>query len=148
MCLSKELDEAAVMAEDSLLFVTQKAFVKRVSASEFIVSKRTIAATKLSEGDELLTVINLYEHKSAFALTTDGSGQMSLDTGTEDQTVVLESKSKYKLRFPLSEIPAKKKTAVGVRGMKLGEGDVLKSAEVVKGKVKGTIGHRDSKGRK
>jgi len=148
MCLSKELDEAAVMAEDSLLFVTKKAFVKRVCASEFIVSKRTIAATKLSDGDELLTVINLYEHKSALALTTDGSGQMSLDTGAEDQTVVLESKAKYKLRFPLSEIPAKKKTAVGVRGMKLGEGDVLKSAEVVKGKVKGTIGHRDSKGRK
>ena len=148
MCLSKELDEAAVMAEDSLLFVTKKAFVKRVCASEFIVSKRTIAATKLSEGDELLTVINLYEHKSALALTTDGSGQTSLDTGAEDQTVVLESKSKYKLRFPLSEIPAKKKTAVGVRGMKLGEGDVLKRAEVVKGKVKGTIGHRDSKGRK
>ena len=147
MCLSKDLDEAAVMAEDSLLFVTKKAFVKRVSASEFIVSKRTIAATKLSEGDELLCVINLYEHKSAFDLSGDSSGQMSFDTGEDSRIVVLESKDKYKLRFLLSEIPAKKKTAVGVRGMKLSGSDVLKSAEVVKD-ARGTIGHRDSKGRK
>ena len=147
MCLSKELDEAAVMAEDSLLFVTKKAFVKRVSASEFIVSKRTIAATKLSEGDELLCVINLYEHKSAFDLSGDSSGQMSFDTGEDSRIVVLESKDKYKLRFPLGEIPAKKKTAVGVRGMKLSGTDVLKSAEVVKD-ARGTIGHRDGKGRK
>lgn len=148
MCLAKELDEAAVMASDSLLFVTKKAFVKKVSASEFIVSKRTIAATKLSDGDELLTVINLYEHKSAVSLTAEVSGQMALDTKDDEKTVILESKAKYKLRFPLSEIPPKKKIAVGVRGMKLGEGDVLKSAEVVKGKVKGSVGHRDSKGKK
>ena len=148
MCLSKELDEAAVMSDDSLLFVTKKAFVKRVSASEFIVSKRTIAATKLSDDDELLTVINLYEHRSSFTLTSEKSGQMSIDTGDEKRTVVLESKEKYKLRFPLEEIPSKKKTAVGVRGMKLSAGDVLKSAEVIKGNVKGTIGHRDGKGRK
>ena len=64
------------------------------------------------------------------------------------QTVSLETKKGYKLKFPLDEVPAKKKTAVGVRGMKLSEGDSLKSAEVIKGKVKGTIGHRDAKGKK
>ena len=148
MCLSKELDEAAVMSEDSLLFVTENAMIKRVDAGEFVVSKRTIAATKLAEGDKLLAVISLYEHKSTFDMTADSSGQMSLSTGDEQQTVLLETKKGYKLRFPLEEVPVKKKTAVGVRGMKLSEGDHLKSADVLKGKIKGTVGHRDSKGKK
>ena len=149
MCLAKELDEAAVMsAEESLLFVTANAMVKRVSADEFVVSKRTIAATKLADKDKLLTVISLYEHRSLFD-GADSEGQMSIASGDgEARTVYLESKKGFKLRFPLSEIPAKKKGAVGVRGMKLGEGDTLKTAEVLKGKVKGTVGHRDAKGRK
>ena len=149
MCLAKDLDEAAAMsAEESLLFVTANSMVKRVSADEFIVSKRTIGATKLSEGDKLLTVINLYEHRSLFG-GGEADDQMSIATGdSKDRTVYLESKKGYKLRFPLSEIPAKKKGAVGVRGMKLGDGDVLKKAEVIKGKVKGTVSHRDAKGRK
>jgi len=146
MCLSKELDEAAVMSENSLLFISKNAMIKRVDAGEFIVSKRTIAATKLAGDDELLAVISLYEHKSAFGV--DPSGQISLSTGDEMQTVSLETKKGYKLKFPLDEVPAKKKTAVGVRGMKLSEGDSLKSAEVIKGKVKGTVGHRDAKGKK
>ncbi len=149
MCLAKYLDEAAAMStEDSLLFITQNAMIKRVGAGEFVVSKRTVAATKLAEGDKLLTVINLYEHKSLFD-GGDASGQMSLTVGDgEARTVFLESKKGYKLKFPLEEVPSKKKGAVGVRGMKLSDGDTLKSAEVIKGKVKGTVGHRDSKGRK
>ncbi len=149
MCPAKELDEAAAMSsEESLLFVTQNAMIKRVSADEFVVSKRTIAATKLAEKDKLLTIINLYEHKSLFD-GAESEGQMSISSGDpQERTVSLVTKKGYKLRFPLSEVPGKKKGAVGVRGMKLGDGDVLKEAEVIKGKVKGTVGHRDAKGRK
>ncbi|MFR3322540.1 MAG: DNA gyrase C-terminal beta-propeller domain-containing protein [Lachnospiraceae bacterium] len=43
----------------------------------------------------------------------------------EQAHIVLASENSFFLRFPISEIPFKKKTAVGVRGMKLAEGDLL-----------------------
>ena len=65
----------------------------------------TMADTKLNEGDELLK-----------AIVTDGTGQ-----------VVLQSRDGYFLRFDISEIPEKKKGAVGVRGMRLAEKDALEA---------------------
>ncbi|MCD7819919.1 MAG: DNA topoisomerase, partial [Lachnospiraceae bacterium] len=70
---------------------------------EFDVSKRTTAATKLQEGDQLLAVFAASEHAH----------------------IVLASENGYFLRFAVSEIPLKKKTAIGVRGMKLSEGDFV-----------------------
>ena len=66
------------------------------------------------------------------------------------------------LRFPVDTIPEKKKTAVGVRGMKLGKGDLVEAAylmtEVIPFKVKRgdkqvdlskvKISNRDGKGSK
>lgn len=85
------------------LFATRQGMIKRVEGTEFQVAKRTIAATKLQEDDEVLTV----------------------QVVTENQHVVLQTKSGYFLRFPASEIPEKKKGAVGVRGMKLQKKDQL-----------------------
>lgn len=91
-----------------LLFGTKSGMLKIVDGSEFETNNRTVAATKLSEGDLLLT-----------AEVTDGSEQ-----------VVLQSREGYFLRFPVSEIPEKKKGAVGVRGMRLGEGDFLEAVHL------------------
>lgn len=103
-------DEKMVMVCDSeqmrfakLLFATKQGMVKRVEGAEFQVAKRTIAATKLQEEDEVISV----------------------QVVTENQHIVLQTKSGYFLRFPASEIPEKKKSAVGVRGMKLQKKDEL-----------------------
>ena len=91
-----------------LLFVTEKAMMKMVEADEFIVSKRTIAATKLNDGDKVLAVL----HFPAMAYTGE-------------DTIVLKSRDGYFLRFPMEQITVKKKGAVGVRGMKLTDGDEI-----------------------
>ena len=41
----------------------------------------------------------------------------------DQRNIVLQTKEGYFLRFPMEEIPEKKKGAVGVRGMKLGDKD-------------------------
>ena len=86
-----------------LLFATAQGMIKRVEGTEFQVTKRTIAATKLQEGDTLIDVKVI----------------------TEDQNVVLRTRNGYFLRFPASDVPVKKKAAVGVRGIRLQKKDEL-----------------------
>ena len=43
----------------------------------------------------------------------------------ENQNVVLQTRNGYFLRFPASEVPVKKKAAVGVRGIRLQKKDEL-----------------------
>ena len=88
-----------------LLFATKQGMIKKVDGSEFQVSKRTIAATKLQEEDEVVSIQAL----------RDG------------QNVVLQTENGYFLRFPAEEVAEKKKTAIGVRGIKLQKNDVLES---------------------
>ncbi len=85
------------------LFATKMGMIKRVEGSEFMVSKKTVAATKLAEDDEVITVQVI----------------------TENHQIVLKSKDGYFLRFAASEVPEKKKAAIGVRGMKLRGKDEL-----------------------
>ena len=89
-----------------LLFVSEKAMVKLVEAEEFFVTKRTIAATKLGEEDQVLTVI-----------------AMDKPLEEEMRTLVLESRNGFFLRFDLAQISVKKKGAIGIRGMRLSEDD-------------------------
>ena len=77
--------------------------IKKVKGNEFQVAKRTIAATKLQEDDELIRVQVI----------------------TDDQHVVLQTKDGYFLRFSAQEVAEKKKAAVGVRGIKLRKNDEL-----------------------
>ena len=111
------------LKKSTLLFATEKAMLKQVPGEEFDVSKRTIMATKLADGDRLLFV------------------------GAADamEYVVLQSKDGYFLRFLKQEVPAKKKGAVGVRGMRLGEGDVLEHAYLLEGHVDYTVEYREKK---
>ena len=93
------------LKHQKLLFGTRQGMLKIVDGTEFETKMRTMAATKLNEGDELLRVT-----------VTDGTEQ-----------VVLQSRDGYFLRFDVSEIPEKKKGAAGVRGMRLAEKDALEA---------------------
>ena len=123
-----------------LIFVTARSMCKIVDGGEFDVSKRTVAATNLMDDDELVSVIKFTDMKNIIFQTKDG----------------------FFLRFDPATIPEKKKTAVGVRGMKLGTSDRIenvyytrfgedltiqyKDKDLELGKLK--LGTRDSKGTK
>ncbi len=103
-----------------VLFVTAQSMMKIVDGGEFDVAKRTVAATKLAEGDTVLSVTTLYDQKN----------------------IVLHSKDGYFLRFSVEEIPEKKKGAIGVRGMKLGPKDSLEAVYYTKNAVETTIEYK------
>ena len=121
-----------------LIFVTKLSMMKLVDGGEFDVRSRTVAATKLLDGDEVVSVATLKDQKN----------------------IVLQTKDGYFLRFPVDQIPPKKKTAVGVRGMKLSPKDAVEEVYYTKNAVESTIeykgktlllnglklGARDSKG--
>lgn len=88
-----------------MVFVTKQSMMKVVDGGEFDVAKRTVSATKLSDGDEVLSVEVLNDQKQ----------------------IVLQSVGGYFLKFDLDEIPEKKKTAIGVRGMHLAGNDHLEN---------------------
>ena len=98
--------DAEQMRFAKLFFATAQGMIKRVDGTEFQVSKRTIAATKLQEGDSLTAV----------------------KVVNDSQNVVLQTKNGYFLRFHASEVPEKKKAAVGVRGIRLQKKDELENA--------------------
>lgn len=104
-----------------VIFVTAQSMVKLVDGGEFDVSKRTVAATKLGEGDSVVSVMPL----------------------TEQRSVVLRTKEGYFLRFSIEEIPEKKKGALGVRGMKLGAKDAVEDAYYIKNGEEVIIEYKD-----
>ena len=91
-----------------------------MDGSEFDASKKTVASTKLNIGDSI-AMIHVTDAVSEITLESDG-------TIISSQTVVLQTENGYFLKFPLNEIPEKKKSAAGVRGIKLEKED--KIAEV------------------
>ena len=97
--------DAEQLRFSKLLFATKQGMVKLVAGTEFQSANRTVMATKLQENDELVFV----------------------SVVSADQHVVLQTKNGYFLRFPLEEIPEKKKAAVGVRGIRMQEKDGLET---------------------
>jgi DNA gyrase subunit A len=166
-----------------LLFTTQNGMMKLVDATEFDVTKKTVAATKLAEDDKLLsiTVTDAMEKAVAESLSEDViepvmlsggfddgfdggmddggfgggfddgfgmdfgfDGGMQMQFGLEEETaengeegiftneiVVLQTAKGMFLRFPLREIPEKKKCAIGVRGIKLDKDDYITDVYVL-----------------
>ena len=106
---------------DRLLFVTKLSMCKLVEGAEFDVAKRTIASTKLAEDDELIFI--------------GGSAEM--------EQIVLQSHGGCFLRFLKQEISIMKKTAIGVRGMKLAGDDYLEHAYLLAGHQEYTITYHD-----
>ncbi len=113
------------LKDQKLLFVTEKGMMKLVDASEFQVSKRTVAATKLSEGD---LICGIYETDarilSLSKFNLDGTISEE-DVVDSEQCVITQTEGGYFLKFPLQEIPLKKKNALGVCGMKVADEDKI-----------------------
>ena len=106
-----------------VLFVTAQSMMKIVDGGEFDVAKRTVAATKLAEGDYVVSVTPLREQRN----------------------IVLQTKDGYFLRCPIEEIPEKKKGAVGVRGMKLGDKDFVEQVYYTQNAVESVIEYKNKK---
>ncbi len=104
-----------------IIFVTKQAMMKVVDGGEFDVAKRTVAATKLTENDEVISVAVLNDQKQ----------------------IVLQSAEGYFLKFDVEEIPDKKKNAVGVRGMKLNSSDYIDNVYYVRSGTCQAIAYRD-----
>ena len=104
-----------------LLFTTKMSMMKIVDGGEFDVSKRTVAATKLMDGDEVVNVEILHTQR----------------------TVILRSNEGFFLRFYVDTIPEKKKAAVGVRGMRLGKNDYVRDVFYLNDMEEKAIEHND-----
>lgn len=93
----------AAMKEKNLVFATRMGLVKQVPATEFETNNRTVASTKLQDGDRVAEVVLAEDHTDAVIQTDNG----------------------VFLRFMLEEIPEMKKNSRGVRGIKLAPGEEL-----------------------
>ena len=91
------LDTINNLKGKKLFFGTKENLIKVVEGDLFDVAKKTTAATKLSDTDEVVCV----------------------DIITDEDTVCMYSDKNYFLRFEASQVPEKKKAALGVRGMKI-----------------------------
>ena len=134
------VDSLAHIIEEQLLFTTEQSWMKLVQGQEFNVAKRTIASTKLSDNDKLISVSRLNDSTHA----------------------VLQTHKGLFLKFAIEEVPEKKKGAIGVRGIKLGTDDFIENIYLLNkdhetmityndktmslNKLK--IAHRDGKGTK
>ena len=116
------VDAMANLKNRKLVFVSRRAMVKLVEGSEFQVSKRTIAATKLSDEEDRLVLAGPAEPY---------------------EYLVLQSREGYFLRFLLEEVPEKKKAALGVRGMKLAGTDSLEAAYLLANRMEFSISYKE-----
>jgi len=93
-----------------LFFTTQQGIVKRVSLDNFAnVRKSGVIACTLDEGDSLISV--------------------GLTSGVDD--ILIGTKTGMSIRFPETEIRAMGRSARGVRGISLDEGDLVVGVAVV-----------------
>lgn len=156
------LKDSTSLKNKVLLFVTKQGMLKLVSAGEFDVVKKQIQAAKLQEED---LVIGIYEANvtrevySKFTLEGEIVEESVIES---NQQIILQTNGGYFIKFPLTDVPEKKKAAIGVRGIKLDKNDYIEDVYVVpedmefsieyKGKTvdmkKLKLTHRDGKGTK
>ena len=134
LCVTSQMD----LNLYRIIFATKQSMLKIVDGGEFDVAKRMVTATKLAQGDEVVSVSLLKEQRN----------------------IVLQTSEGYFLRFPIEEIPEKKKGAVGVRGMRFAAGDYVEEVYYTQNAIEKSIeykhktielnklklGKRDSKG--
>ncbi len=97
--------------EKFLYMITKQGVAKKVDATAFHDVRRSgLIAIKLQKGDELIAAL-------------------LVEKGDE---ILLSSSKGQSIRFKESDIRAMGRSAGGVRGMKLGSGDVIVGADVVK----------------
>ena len=145
-----------------LLFVTKLGMMKLVDTSEFDVMKKTVASTKLTDGDELIGIYETDARTEVLSKFNYDGTVGEEEVVSSDQNIILQTANGVFLKFPLTDVPQKKKNAVGVRGIKLGGDDYIEDVYILtngdelsmdyKGKMldfgKMKMAHRDTKGTK
>ena len=145
-----------------LLFVTKLGMMKLVDTSEFDVMKKTVASTKLTDGDELIGIYETDARTEVLSKFNYDGTVGEEEVVSSDQNIILQTANGVFLKFPLTDVPQKKKNAVGVRGIKLGSADYIEDVYILtngdelsmdyKGKMldfgKMKMAHRDTKGTK
>lgn len=96
------IDALSNLQNRNLLFLTAEGFIKQVPIEAFETNNRTVAATKLEDGDRVQAIIPIAE-----------IGQ---------NTIVIWTDNGYFLRFALDDVPVLKKATKGVRGIRLAKG--------------------------
>ncbi len=98
--------------ESQLLFTTKAGFIKQVSGVEFETNRSQIAATKLEEGDEVISICLL----------------SASEVMAGDQKVIILTEKGLSLGFPLSDVSELKKTSRGVKAITLEKNDTVSFA--------------------
>ncbi len=101
--------------ETDLLFATKHGYIKRVGGAEFETNRSVISATKLDEGDEVISVIMLTASQIL----------------SSDQKVIMLTQAGLSLGYNLEEVPEQKKTSRGVKGIALDPNDFVTYVTVV-----------------
>ena len=101
--------------DSMLLFTTKNGFIKLVSGIEFDTNRNLMLATKLEDGDSVVSIILL----------------QAADILAENRKVITITKSGYSLGFPLKEVSEMKKTGRGVKAMTIDKNDRIEFVCVV-----------------
>ena len=144
-----------MIKDKKLLFTTKNGMIKLVDGSEFETNRKTMLATKLGKDDEVVSVkitrvsnkqISEEQVEEMPVMLTGGSDDFepldfeqmelfdttaSMDVGQEQELqytreiLVLQTEEGIFLRFPLKEVLEIKKATLGVKGIKLNDGDFV-----------------------
>ncbi len=98
--------------ESQLLFTTKAGYIKQVSGVEFETNRSQIAATKLEENDEVISICML----TAAEVMAGWAGGIKV--------IILTAKG-LSLGFPLAEVSELKKTSRGVKAITLEKNDTV-----------------------
>ena len=104
--------------ESQLLFATKLGYIKQVSGVEFETNRSQIAATKLEDSDEVISVCPL----TATDVIAGWAGNLK---------VILLTEKGLSLGFSLSEVSELKKTSRGVKAITLEKNDTVSFATVL-----------------
>ncbi len=115
------VDSLSHVCASRLLFASSDGYMKMVDGQEFNVIKRTIAATKLTDGEKVIAIL----------------------PGDDGKNIVLQTKNGVFIRFPAEEIPEKKKGAIGVRCIRLNPQDTVENAYLITNPGEGSILYKD-----
>lgn len=118
------IDSLNHIRKNGIVFVTSSGYAKIVDGCEFDVSRRTILAAKLENEEDRIILVGLSEMYDSI-VTYSGQGHF--------------------LKFLISEIPVKKKTALGVKTMKLSEDEKLEGAYLVANGIELEIEYKGKK---
>ncbi len=97
---------SAKLPKGYILFASKEGLVKLVETIEFETNQKAVAATKLNDGDSLVSVL--------------------FCNGKED--IILQTKDNYFLRYDMSEVSVLKKNTKGIKGINVSDDDSLKAA--------------------